>query len=76
MNEWTSWKTRFQIIANVEPPSVRAGSGDVLITVYGSNFVEDSMVQLDGSERGADTISTTRLTFHLMASDVVTLRSI
>ncbi len=56
-------------ITAIKPASVKAGIGEVSITVSGSGFVEESVVRLNGTDRTTNFETVTRLTAQLSAED-------
>jgi IPT/TIG domain-containing protein len=59
-------------IAAIDPPSVPVGGAEVKITIKGSNFIEESVVRVNDSERPTDFASTTQLVAHLTPADTQT----
>ena len=59
-------------ITSLAPGNVSAGSGAFTLTVNGSNFVSNSVVQWNGSARTTTFVSSTRLTAAITAADVQT----
>lgn len=57
-------------IVSLSPPSVAHGSGAFVLTVNGTNFQPDAVVEWNGSPRVTTYISTTQLTAQILASDV------
>ncbi len=57
-------------ISGRDPYSVIAGGADFTLSVYGSNFVSDSVVQLNGSPRATTFFTSAKLTAAIPASDI------
>ncbi len=62
-------------ISNLTPSSATAGSGDLTITVDGTNFISTSVVRLNGSNRGTTFVNSTQLQAQLTAADVASAGS-
>ena len=58
------------IITSLNPNAVAAGTTAFTLTVNGSNFAPDSVVQWNGASRGTTFISPTQLNVSILASDV------
>ncbi len=58
------------IVTGINPTTIYAGSGDTTLTVNGSNFLPNSIVQFAGTSRTAVFISRTQLTASLAAADL------
>ncbi len=54
---------------SISPPSVPAGNPALTLTVMGTNFVQGSSVQVNGTSRNTTFVSPTSLTAALLASD-------
>lgn len=63
-------KAPVPIVAGINPTTIYAGSGDTTLTVNGSNFLPNSIVELGGSARTTVFISATQLTATLAAADL------
>jgi len=60
-----------QIVLNaIAPTAVIAGTGSFLLTAFGANFTQNSVIQFNGSPRPTTFVSSTRLTTNLPASDI------
>jgi len=57
-------------LTSLSPATVVVGSGTFTLTVNGSNFVNGSLVQVNGSNRSTTFVSSTQLTAAIPASDV------
>ncbi|MBK6797646.1 MAG: hypothetical protein IPG76_12925 [Acidobacteria bacterium] len=57
-------------ISSINPLSTATGSADLILTVYGSNFIAASKVRKNGSERSTTFVSNTQLTAVIPASDL------
>jgi hypothetical protein len=57
-------------LSSVSPSSVAAGTNGVTLTVAGSNFINGSVIQVNGSNRTTTFVSSTQLTASLPASDL------
>ena len=57
-------------LASVSPSSVNAGSGNLTITVTGSNFVPGAVLAWNGAERATTFVDSSHLTVAIPASDV------
>jgi len=60
------------VITSLSPVSATAGGPAFTLTVNGSNFVNGSTVQWDGSARTTTFVSDTQLTAGISASDIIT----
>ena len=60
------------LITALAPASARVGAGDTLITVHGSNFKADSVVQWNGTALVSTFVSAKQLTARLPASKLAT----
>ena len=58
------------VITTINPPSVTAGSSNFTLTVTGSGFVANSVVQVNGSARPTMFVSPLQLTATIFASDI------
>src|SRR5215471_10944280 len=58
-------------LASISPNTVLAGDGGFTLTANGSNFVNGSVVQVNGSNRITTFVSGTQLTAAIPASDIV-----
>jgi uncharacterized protein (TIGR03437 family) len=56
----------------ITPDIVGAGSGELTLTVTGTNFVSDSVVRWKGGDRPTTYVSATQLTAQIPASDLTT----
>jgi len=61
-------------IASISPTEVEAGSGPVILTVQGSDFVASSVVRLDGVDRPTSLVSRAEIRATLEAGDIETPR--
>lgn len=59
-------------LTSISPSQVGVGSAGFTLTVNGSNFVLDSVVNVNGTPRTTSFISSTQLTASVLASDVDT----
>jgi IPT/TIG domain len=60
-----------QIVLNaIAPTAVIAGTGSFLLTAFGANFTQNSVIQFNGSPRPTTFVSSTRLTTNLPAGDI------
>jgi len=59
-------------IASLSPSSATAGAAAFALTVTGTNFVNGSTVQWNGSGRSTTFVSATQLTAAILASDIAT----
>jgi len=57
-------------LTSISPASATAGGADFLLTVTGSNFVRNSVVRWNGSDRTTTFVTSTRLTATVLASDI------
>ncbi len=57
-------------LTSLSPTSTLAGSGAFTLTVNGSNFINNSVVQVNGASRNTTFVSSTQLTVAIPASDV------
>jgi hypothetical protein len=57
-------------LTSLSPTTISAGSGAFTLTVNGSNFVSNSVVQWNGTARTTTFVSATRLTASITAADV------
>jgi Domain of unknown function DUF11/FG-GAP-like repeat/Putative binding domain, N-terminal len=60
-------------IASLQPSSVVAGSSAFTLTVNGSNFVNTSVVNFNGTPRATTFVNATQLTAAILSSDVTTI---
>ena len=58
------------ILTGINPTTIYAGSGDSTLTVNGSNFLPNSVVQFAGSTRTTVFLSSTQLSASLAAADL------
>ncbi len=58
--------------SSISPASKVAGSGSFTLTVYGANFLPNSIVRFNGSDRSTNYASSNQLTATINASDVTT----
>ncbi len=81
----TGWKTRIgafkfpsctavsnpsPTVSTLSPPSATAGDAPLTLTVNGTNFVYNSIVRLNGSDRATTYVSGTQLTASITAADL------
>jgi copper(I)-binding protein len=59
-------------ISSISPATAVAGSGNFTLTITGTNFVTNSVVRWNGSDRTTTFVSSTQLTAAISASDVAT----
>jgi uncharacterized protein (TIGR03437 family) len=59
------------VLSSLSPNNVPTGSGAVTLTVQGSNFIANSVVQWNGSARPTTFVSSTQLTAAIPATDLV-----
>ncbi|MDP2648094.1 MAG: fibronectin type III domain-containing protein, partial [Candidatus Yanofskybacteria bacterium] len=59
------------VLSNISPESKIAGSAEFTLTVNGSNYVSNSVVEFVGSGRTTVFINSTQLTATILASDIV-----
>ena len=59
-------------LASLSPNSVVAGSGAFTLTVNGTNFIRNSVVNFNGAARTTTYVSSTQLTAAILATDVAT----
>jgi uncharacterized cupredoxin-like copper-binding protein len=60
-------------LTNLSPASVTAGAGDTLLTVTGTNFIQNqSVVRWNGSDRVTTFVSATQLTITIPDTDLAT----
>ncbi|ABQ89655.1 beta strand repeat-containing protein [Roseiflexus sp. RS-1] len=59
-------------ISSISPATTVAGSGGFTLTITGTNFVTNSVVRWNGSDRLTTFVSSTRLEAAISASDVAT----
>lgn len=59
------------ILSSISPTSTAAGGGDLTVTLTGSGFVEDSQVQLGGSDRATTYVDESHLTATILESDLM-----
>ena len=64
------------MLQSLNPDTVPAGSGNLTLTVNGSNFFQGSTIKLNGDSRPTDFISTSVLKGTILAADLATARSI
>src|SRR5438309_4822850 len=57
-------------LSSISPSSVSAGSPGFTLTLTGSNFVPNSVVQVNGASRATTFVSATQLTASIPASDL------
>jgi hypothetical protein len=62
-------------ITSLSPSSTTAGGGDFTLTVNGMNFVSDSVVRWNGSDRETTFVSSTQLRAEITAADIATAGS-
>src|ERR1019366_10331307 len=60
------------VITSLVPNTVSAGSGALMLTVNGSNFISSSVVQWNGSARTTAFVNAGQLTAAITAADVLT----
>jgi hypothetical protein len=60
------------VIASISPPSVASGGLNFTLTVTGSGFLANSVVQINGSNRPTVYVSGLKLTATIFSSDIVT----
>ena len=70
--QWTSVNPVPTIIT-LSPSSATAGGAAFTLTVYGTNFVNDSVVRWNGSDRTTTFVSTTQLTATITMGDIATV---
>ena len=71
INGGASWQpTGVATASSLSPSAAQAGGAGFTLTVNGSNFVTDSIVQWNGSNRPTTFASATQLTASISASDV------
>jgi hypothetical protein len=58
------------IIDAINPNTVDSGDGEMYVTVYGSNFVRNSVVKFNSSDRATTYVSPTRLKAKLTDTDI------
>lgn len=58
------------IIDSISPNTVDSGKGEMEVTVYGSNFVRNSIVKFNSSDRATTYLSSTRLKVKLTDTDI------
>ena len=56
---------------SINPTSKTAGDAGFVLTVNGTNFVSDSVVDFNGSARTTTYISSTQLTANILTSDLI-----
>ena len=59
------------VLSEITPDTVTAGSNDFLLTVTGSNFIPESVLRWNGSDRATTYLSDTQLQATIPASDVM-----
>ena len=59
-------------ITALSPGAADAGGADFTLTVDGSNFINDSVVRWNGTDRTTTYISATKLTTDILAADIAT----
>ena len=59
-------------ITTLQPASVNAGVGATTLTITGTNFVSNSVVNFNGTAKATTFVSATQLTAALLATDVAT----
>jgi uncharacterized protein (TIGR03437 family) len=57
-------------IYRIEPHTVLAGGGDLVVQIAGSGFINESAVRVNGSGRETTFVSSTRLAARLTAADI------
>ena len=57
-------------VASVNPSSISAASGNLLLTIIGSNFVPGAVVLWNGAERSTTFVDASHLTVAIPASDL------
>jgi hypothetical protein len=57
-------------LTSLDPSAATAGGGEFILTVYGTNFVNSSMVQWNGASRLTTYVSATQLTAQIGAADI------
>ncbi len=60
------------VLSSLSPPSATSGSGGFTLTANGSNFLNGSVVQWNGSARVTTFVSANQLTAAILASDITT----
>ena len=60
------------VISSISPTSKTAGSPAFTLTVNGSNFINSSIVKLNGSNRSTAFVNSTRLDAGITATDIAT----
>ncbi len=60
------------VIASINPPSVASGGRNFTLTVTGSGFLTNSVVQINGSNRPTVFVSGLKLTATIFGSDIAT----
>jgi hypothetical protein len=63
-------------LSSLSPTATIAGSGAFTLTVNGSNFVNGSFVQVNGSNRSTTFVSSTQLTAAISAGDIASAGTI
>ncbi len=63
-------------VTSISPSSVSAGSGAFTLAVTGSNFINGSVVEVNGSNRTTTFVSSTQLNATIPANDVVAAGSL
>jgi len=58
-------------VASISPGVVSAGTDDFTLTVNGSGFIAQSQVVINGTPRDTSFVSSTELTTHVSAADVL-----
>jgi uncharacterized protein (TIGR03437 family) len=58
------------VVTSLSPTSAISGSGTLILTVAGSNFVPASVVRWNGSDRSTTFFSSTQIVAQLLASDL------
>jgi uncharacterized repeat protein (TIGR01451 family) len=58
-------------LASTSPASANSGTGNLILTVNGSNFVPGAVLQWNGAERTTTFVSSTQLTAAIPAADLV-----
>ncbi len=62
-------------ISSLSPPSATAGGTGFTLTVNGSNFVADSVVNFNGSPRATTFVNSGKLTAQILAGDIAVIAS-
>lgn len=59
------------VLSTVDPSSISTGPSEIILTIIGTDFVPDSVVQWNGQNRTTDYINEAQLTTTILPSDIL-----